>query len=592
MASAGKGYVDIEPDLKNFGRQLNSKLARESKAAGDQFNKGFSSKVSTGLDKVGASGGKLSKVLSGVGPAAVAGAAVAAGAALVHMVQDGLRGLMEAERVGAQTAAVISSTGSAANVTQEQVKKLGDEFQRLTGKESETLQEGANLLLTFTNIRNETGKNNDVFNQATEMLGDMSIALGTDAKSAAIQLGKALNDPIKGVTALTRVGVSFTDQQKETIRSLVETGDVMGAQKIILKELAKEFGNSTEAYAETSAAAAARVRAEWGEFKEGIASEIVPILDALGKGFDKAGGKGESAGKKISSTWAKLIGIGFLSDAIRKSGEESDRAAGKTGKHAAAATAAKGAIEGEVTAVDDLTDSLQEEAKAHVAALSAQVARLSSSLSASQAELSFRDSVDAATEALRDGANTTREDQQALLGAQEAALRVAAAQVQLAEDTAAAAGQQLTAADKARITKEALERLAGTLDPNNPLRAGIQGLIDQLGDIPREVDIDIELHARLRGDAVKAMGEELVNTLDREAAARAASQRATGGPVIAGQSYIVGERGPEQFVPTENGVIVPNHELAMAGASHMQGDVYIDGSKLGRWEENRRRSRA
>jgi len=41
--------------------------------------------------------------------------------------------------------------------------------------------------------------------------------------------------------------------------------------------------------------------------------------------------------------------------------------------------------------------------------------------------------------------------------------------------------------------------------------------------------------------------------------------RATGGPVEAGTAYLVGERGPELFVPGLSGAIVPNHALATGG---------------------------
>ena len=76
---------------------------------------------------------------------------------------------------------------------------------------------------------------------ATELHGDkavlnFSVALGTDAESAAIQMGKALNDPILGISALGRAGVQFTESQKEMIATLVESGDVVGAQSIILAE--------------------------------------------------------------------------------------------------------------------------------------------------------------------------------------------------------------------------------------------------------------------------------------------------------------------------------------------------------------------
>jgi hypothetical protein len=81
-----------------------------------------------------------------------------------------------------------------------------------SGVDDEAIKSSENLLLTFTNIRNETGKNNDIFNQATKATLDMSTALGNDLKGSSILVGKALNDPIKGMTALRRVGVSFTDE--------------------------------------------------------------------------------------------------------------------------------------------------------------------------------------------------------------------------------------------------------------------------------------------------------------------------------------------------------------------------------------------
>ena len=75
---------------------------------------------------------------------------------------------------------------------------------------------------------------------------DMSVALGQDATQSAIQLGKALNDPVKGVTALRRVGVSFTAAQIKQIKTLVATGKTLQAQKLILRELNQEFGGSRE----------------------------------------------------------------------------------------------------------------------------------------------------------------------------------------------------------------------------------------------------------------------------------------------------------------------------------------------------------
>ena len=148
-----------------------------------------------------------------------------------------------AEQAQLRTEAVIKSTGAAAGITAEEITKMASGFEAVTTFADDTIQSGQNLLLTFTNI----GK--DIFPQATEAMLNMSTALGQDLSSSAIQLGKALNDPIQGVSALSRVGVQFTDAQKEVIKNLVETNRVAEAQAIILKELEKQMGGAARAAA-------------------------------------------------------------------------------------------------------------------------------------------------------------------------------------------------------------------------------------------------------------------------------------------------------------------------------------------------------
>jgi len=64
------------------------------------------------------------------------------------------------------------------------------------------------------------------------------------------------------------------------------------------------------------------------------------------------------------------------------------------------------------------------------------------------------------------------------------------------------------------------------------------------------------------------------------ALASAFAPRATGGPVTAGQSYLVGERRPEVFVPNVNGTVIPSVNAAMgrmnqASASRLQQAVAV-----------------
>jgi hypothetical protein len=209
--------------------------------------------------------------------AMIASAAVLAGIGL--FVKQGAESLMNIERLNAQTTQAIKSTQAAWTDTSH-IVAYADKIEKLTGIEAENVQEGQNLLLTFTNIKNRVGAGNDVFDQATSILVDMSVAMGTDVKSSAIQLGKALNDPVKGITALTRVGVTFTEQQRKQIEAMTAVGDVAGAQKVILQELNKEFGGSAAAFGETTAGELAKLKNSFGEVQEELATAFTPALES------------------------------------------------------------------------------------------------------------------------------------------------------------------------------------------------------------------------------------------------------------------------------------------------------------------------
>ncbi len=191
------------------------------------------SKFGKHVNGVGQKVAKVAKIAA-VGVAAASTAAVAFG---VHAV----KAFDEAQKGIAQTNAVLASTKGIAGVTGKAVTDLATKLEKLTTFSDEEVRSAENMLLTFTRI----GK--DVFPQATKTVLNMATALGEDTKSASIQLGKALQDPILGVTALRRVGVNFSESQKDVIKNLVETGRSAEAQKLILKELQTEFGGSAEA---------------------------------------------------------------------------------------------------------------------------------------------------------------------------------------------------------------------------------------------------------------------------------------------------------------------------------------------------------
>jgi hypothetical protein len=136
-------------------------------------------------------------------------------------------------------------------------------------------------LLTFRNISNQAGEGNNIFDQTTAIMVDMGRALGEDAAGSAIRLGKALNDPITGLTALRKVGVGFTEEQEAQIKALQNSGDIMSAQKVILAELQAQFGGSGAAYAKTFSGQLELMGHELGTIGEEATMAVMPALQGM-----------------------------------------------------------------------------------------------------------------------------------------------------------------------------------------------------------------------------------------------------------------------------------------------------------------------
>jgi hypothetical protein len=163
---------------------------------------------------------------------------------LIGLGRDSLKLFDEQAKADAQLKATIISTNNAAGRSFEDLKKQASELQKITLFGDEQTQQAQGILLTFTKVREE------IFDRSIPAIQDYATAMDTDLKSASVQVGKALNDPIKGITALSKAGVQFTESQKATIEQLVKTGDVAGAQTIILQELETQFKGSAKAAAE------------------------------------------------------------------------------------------------------------------------------------------------------------------------------------------------------------------------------------------------------------------------------------------------------------------------------------------------------
>jgi phage-related protein len=182
------------------------------------------------------------------------------------------------QQAEARLQAVLGATGGVAGVTADHVKELASNLQQVTTFGDEATIEAASLALTFKSLSNEAGEGNNVFDRTLIAAQDMSALFGQDLNSSVMQLGKALEDPIAGLGALRRVGVSFSEAQREQIKEMVEAGDVMGAQKMILDELEKQVGGTAQAMAQTAGGQMKQAFNDLGDAAEQIGAILAPMV--------------------------------------------------------------------------------------------------------------------------------------------------------------------------------------------------------------------------------------------------------------------------------------------------------------------------
>lgn len=182
--------------------------------------------------------------------------------------------VMKSEKATANLTAVLQATGNAARLTLEELSALSDELEDSTLFDGAEIKQAEAVMLTFKSV---TG---DTFREAISLSTDLAALMGGDLQGAVLQLGKALEDPEQGLSALRRVGVSFTEDQQELIKSLVETGDKAEAMRIILDTLSGQIGGVAKAQVTGLTGALNTLEDVWGNFLEEVGN-TKPFQDAV-----------------------------------------------------------------------------------------------------------------------------------------------------------------------------------------------------------------------------------------------------------------------------------------------------------------------
>lgn len=271
-----------------------------AKAFGQQAVSGVKSFTSS----IASAGGTLLK-FTGIG------AALAVGQQALNTILAAPGEALTAARrqVEAETrlAAVLKATGGAAGFSADQLKAHAAALQGATTFGDEAVLEFQAVLATFRNVAG------DSFKQATELALDMATVMGTDLNSAGVQLGKALNDPKEGISALTRVGVSFTEQQKAQIKAMQDAGNMAGAQKVILDELRGEFGGAAAAMAKTPFGRMTQLWNAFGDTMEQVGSIFATVITGIFDAFNIGGAIG---GFSSALSKAQAAVTGFVGRAV------------------------------------------------------------------------------------------------------------------------------------------------------------------------------------------------------------------------------------------------------------------------------------
>ena len=432
----GGEYGDLQNKQAAVNREMRQLTSNGRRA--QQSTKSFSSGM-----------GKMLGVLGGAATA-IAGAAVA-----FRFLGDSINEARGANKALAQTAAVLRSMGR--TDAPEKIEKMLDQLSLASGIDDDNLREMTNVLLTFGNLQGKT------FEQANQMALDLSVAFGKDLQSSAVMVGKALNDPVKGLTALSRIGVQFTAEQQEQIKSMMDVNDIAGAQKIIMGELERQVGGSAAAQAD----AVDKTMVAWGNFKEAIGQTLIDTAAQLAGLGDVDPAKGLRKAKK----WIELNGpkiqeglMGIAGAAVRM---------GQFMLVVGANTAE--ALGGLLTVMEPIFWAM-----AH------------------------------------SGIPGLMQMGKALSGSGEKSLQAAQDMGVLAEDAGALADKVFTARDRVNALNTALDKV-------------------------KNKKIRVELFSTMT-DVQSAVEQAMQYALNLE-------QRFAGGPVSAGGTYMVGELGPELFVP-------------------------------------------
>lgn len=176
-------------------------------------------------------------------------------------------------------ATAMGTFGDEVDTVTQRMVAYSETMARATGIDDEQIQMVQAKLLVFKSVGQSAGEMGGMFDRATQAALDLGAATGRDATTAALMLGKALQDPVNGTNALVRAGIKLTEVEKEQVQAFLDANDVIGAQEYVLSLIEGKVGGTAEA----TATASSKMRYAFGELQEEIGKALLPAFESLTK---------------------------------------------------------------------------------------------------------------------------------------------------------------------------------------------------------------------------------------------------------------------------------------------------------------------
>lgn len=303
LEKAKAKFLDAGEGAKTFKQLLGDVYEVAGKAGGAAKELAEKLEVVTGkISGLGSIIGELGPLAPVLLAAAAAVVALAAGFEGLKILGEIIVEGMEVEKIINQLNNSLKANGGAAGYSASQMVEMADSLVDVAGVAAKVTVAGETILSRFTKIGHE------VFPVATKASLDYAAATGKAPSEAFEKIGAALDGNVRSLKSLKDVGIVFSAAQTKTLQLMIDTNHIAEYQQYILDALAQHVGGAAEAYQRTLAGGISTAQAKMEQFKEGVASQIIPALERMFNSVVKGAGGWETIGYIVKLVSTKIGG--------------------------------------------------------------------------------------------------------------------------------------------------------------------------------------------------------------------------------------------------------------------------------------------